>query len=301
MKVAVTGASGFLGQAVVAQLRARGDEVIDARIDVLQFADTVAALTRLGGVVPVIHLAYPGGDGIGDAQAHPASLAGNLLRMDLNVIQAATIANVPKLVCIGSVCAYPAQTSAPTSEHMLWDGYPEAVNASYGVIKRAQLALLHAHRQEFGLNGIHLILPNLYGPGDKTAHVIPALIRRMREAKRLGTPLTVWGAPYVTRSFLYIADAAAGIIRALDVYDKPEPLNLVNPGETSMGELVDLLRVPLNYTGLVTWDKSKPTGHERRMFSDVAMKTALEWQPTVKLYNGLVMTTDWHREQEPEP
>lgn len=300
--VAVTGANGFLGLAVVRALRGAAYDVIETDVNLLNEHATEAAIARLPLHTPVIHLAYPGGDGIGDALAHPATIAMNLMRMDLNVIQACVRQHVPKLVCIGSVCAYPEHTNLPTSEEMLWGGYPEPVNASYGIVKRTQLALLQACRQEFKLNGIHLILPNLYGPGDRTAHVIPALIRRIRVAKRDGaTSITVWGHPDVTRSFLYIDDAAHGIVRALERYDGGAPLNLVNAGETPMRTLVHQLAERLDYTGAWVFDTDKPTGHWQRNFSQQNMVRALDWRPLVSLGWGLQHTIEWHlTEYSPE-
>ncbi len=294
-EVLVTGSTGFLGRTVVMWLRRTG-WIVQTPTGDLRSLSTIAAICQDAGLchLSVIHLAYPGGDGIGDAAAHPASLAADLLRMDLNVIQACAEACVPKLVCIGSVCAYPEVTDLPTQESSLWLGYPEPVNASYGIVKRTQLALLQAYRQEFGLNGVHLVLANLYGPGDTSGHVIPALITRMRVAQRDGTPLAVWGESSVTRSFLYVEDAAEGVCRALAGYDSGDPLNLVSPVEVSMGQLVTWLADRLGFTGEVRWDATKPTGHRRRKFSITKLEAALGWVPATTLAEGLDATVAWH-------
>ena len=301
-RVAVTGSTGFLGQAVLRELHRQDYDVIEfGALNLMKESATHFHISQLPLNTPVIHLAYPGGDGIGDALEHPATIAMNLLRMDLNVIQACAVHHVPKLVCMGSVCSYPEFTNVPTTEEMLWAGYPEPVNASYGIVKRTQLALLQACRQEFKLNGIHLLLPNLYGPGDRTKHVIPALIGRMRLSEYTGEPLVVWGDPNVTRSFLYIDDAAAGIVRALEHYNGRAPLNLVNAGETTMVELLRTLERVLNYCPTIEYDHTRPTGHTQRNFSQVNMVRALDWRPTTGLLDGLEATVAWHRNEYPNP
>ncbi len=299
-RVLITGSTGFLGAAVCARLRQ--DPQVELLASGVDLRDVETARLALRTFTPdaVIHLAYPGGDGIGDALARPATLAADLLRMDLNIIQATAEARIPKLVCIGSVCSYPEHTILPTDEAQLWAGYPEPVNASYGVVKRTQLMLLQAYRQETGLHGIHLILPNLYGPGDRSGHVIPALITRMRLAVRDGQQdVVIWGGPEVTRSFLYIADAAEGIVRALERYDQPEPLNLVSGEEVSMRRLADHLARRLGYRGEFHYDTTKPTGHIRRWFSQQQMQAALDWLPQTSFATGLDATVAWHLAQAP--
>jgi GDP-L-fucose synthase len=243
----------------------------------------------------VAHLAYPGSRyGIETSVKTPFTLASDLVQMDLNMIQACVGLGVAKLLGMGSACSYPERTVLPTVEQDLWHGYPEPVNAAYGLAKRTQLMLLQAARQEHGLNGVHLITANMYGPGDTSGHVIPSLITRMRVAQRDGVPLVVWGDPAVTRSFLYVEDAAEGVCRALADYDSGEPLNLVSPVEVSMGVLVARLANRLGFTGAITWDATKPTGHRRRRFSTTALHAALGWVPSTTLSDGLGATVAWH-------
>lgn len=298
-RVLVTGGTGFLGQHVVAALKAAGANVCavgSAAANLLDLAATrrlVAQETTTASLV--VHLAYPGSRyGIETSVRTPYTLASDLLQMDLNVIRACTLCHVAKLLCVGSVCAYPERTTLPTDESQLWNGYPEPVNAAYGLAKRQQLALLQAARQEHGLNGVHLILANMYGPGDRSGHVIPSLITRMRQAKQTQEPMVVWGAPEVTRAFLYVEDAAEGIVRALQAYDSPEPLNLVREEETSMAALVRALATDLHSVSKVTYDLSKPTGHRRRCFDTHRLQAALGWAPPTPFVEGLTRTVQWH-------
>lgn len=298
-RVLVTGGTGFLGQHVVAALRHAGAEVAPAgslAVNLLRSGETHRFFCQEADPETiVVHLAYPGSRyGIETSVRSPYTLASNLIQMDLNVIRECTQRGVAKLLCVGSVCSYPEHTTLPTDESQFWNGYPEPVNAAYGLAKRTQLSLLQVARQEHGLHGIHLILANMYGPGDRSGHVIPALITRMRQAKQTGEPMVVWGAPEVTRSFLYVEDAAEGIVRALQSYDSPEPLNLVRDEETSMGDLVAALAKNLHGPSEVTYDLGKPTGHRRRCFDNHRLQAALGWTPPTPFAAGLAKTIEWH-------
>lgn len=300
-RILVTGDTGFLGHHVVAALAETAATVLGVGgrgvVDLRKY-DAVAELLRMTMPDYVIHLAYPGSDGILTSIAHPASLVTDLLQIDLNVIRACA-GKVVRLVCIGSVCSYPMQTLLPTDESQYWQGYPEPVNAAYGLAKRTQLMLLQAYRQEFNLHGIQLVQANLYGPGDRSGHVIPATIAKVRKALRDGWPVVVWGAPDVTRSFLYVADAAEGIVRALDRYDRPAPLNLCGAGEISMSRLVQSIVDYMSYAGPVIYDQSKPTGHRRRYFDATRMNDALNWMPRTYFEDGLRATIDWTLQDQP--
>lgn len=300
-RVLVTGSTGFLGRHVCGYLERQGADVYlhqlskgmgDLRAFPLPpFLRPVLTKNDLR----VVHLAYPGSKyGIETSLKTPFSLAADLLRMDANVIQACGEWGVSKLLCCGSVCSYPEATTLPTNEAQLWQGYPEPVNAAYGMAKRMQLTLLQAARQQYGLNGIHLILANMYGPGDRSGHVIPSLIRKVRHAKATGGEVVVWGRPDVSRSFLYVEDAAEGIGRALAGYDSPDPLNLCSREEVTMQALVEQLAWLLDYPGPIQFDTSRPTGHLRRQFDTSRLQAALGWSPSTPFAEGLRRTVAWH-------
>lgn len=298
MNVLVTGAAGFLGRHVTRRLEARGHVWRGVRVEKL------ADILSVYDADAVLHLAKPASDGIGTMAATPYTFAARCLALDQQVIAACAAARPqPKLVCLGSVCAYPESAPIPTPETALWDGYPEAVNAPYGIAKRTQLMLLQAARRETGLNGIHLILANVYGPGDRSGHVVPATIRKVRAAVMDPTAeVRVWGVPHATRSFLYVADAAEGIVRALEGYDRPEPLNLAPEQDVSMIDLVQLVADLLQFVDAdrVSFDPTRPVGQRRRKYDLTALRAALGWRPTWGLYEGLRETVAWLQAEEPE-
>jgi nucleoside-diphosphate-sugar epimerase len=294
-RIWVTGASGFLGQHVVkALLRTNTRGVATDRTNLLNRSQVAMALGKISPDY-VVHLAYPGSRGIRSSVEEPLSLAAHMLHMDANIIEACGRAEIPKLLTIGSVCAYPEHTTLPTDESQLWAGYPEPVNAAYGMAKRMQLVLLEAARQQYGLNGRQVMLGNLYGPGDTSGHVIPATIAKIRAARRVlaDAPITVWGSPAVTRSFLYVEDAAEGIVRALAAVTLPQPLNLCAHEEVSMDGLVREVAALLHYQGAVHYDASRPTGHLRRRFDLTRLCETLDWFPPTSFKKGLAATMAW--------
>lgn len=305
----VTGASGFLGKAVVLQLLGLGWTVQQWKGDLRDRHRTFASFATMPQPDVVIHLAKPRSEGIQTMLDAPFGYTSDLLQMDLNVIEGVSIWwPSTRLICTGSVCAYPAHTDPPTREIDLWRGYPEPVNAPYGVSSRMQLELLNAAWRQYGLSSVHFLTANLYGPGDESKHVIPSLIRRMLGAIAAQEPVfDVWGGPDVSRSFLYVDDAAEAIVRMAEPQHFPgnfhesTVLNLAAPGSTSMASLVTELCDLLEYTPHeVRYDESKPTGHRHREFSVERLQQLLGWVAPTELREGLRRTIEWHKTYIPE-
>jgi GDP-L-fucose synthase len=295
-RVIVTGGAGFLGSFIVRKLVARGAaDVIVPRIEQYNLVEPAeirrlfnealkpsserpAYLTPPGlpaaksdreptGTV-VIHLAARVG-GIGANRLHPAGFFYDNLLMGVELMHQAWKIGVEKFVALGTVCAYPKFTPVPFREKDLWNGYPEETNAPYGLAKKMLLVQAQAYRQEYGFNAIYLLPVNLYGPGDNfdptTSHVIPALIRKCIEAEESGaTQVPVWGDGSPTREFLYVEDAAEGILLAAEKYNDPEPVNLGSGREISIRELAELIARLTGYSGELVFDASQPNGQPRR-------------------------------------
>ncbi len=300
-RVLVTGGSGFLGRAVIAALGRHGvDDVVaptSAELDLLDRAAVDEAFVSLAPDV-VIHLAARVG-GIGANMARPADLYRENLLLGTNVIEAARLAGVAKTVVVGTICSYPKHTPVPFREESLWMGYPEETNAPYGIAKLAQLVHLQANRAQYGQSGIYLMPTNLYGPGDKfhpaVSHVIPALIRKCVLAVESGADaIEVWGTGSASREFLYVDDAAEGIVAATERYDGPEPVNLGASRETSIKELVELIADLTGFRGEIRWDPSKPDGQPRRCVDASRALEYFGWQATTDFHEGLTRTIDWY-------
>lgn len=309
--ILVTGAYGFLGTAVCRALLTLSDVTLwtpSSKDFDLTSADDVERCFAWAKPEVVVHLACPyGGGGIGYAAAHPAELALGMVRMDSLLIAAAHRHGVRTFLGVGSVCAYPERVSFPTGEDQLWQGYPEAVNAPYGLAKRMQLTLLQAARTEWGLNGIHLILANLYGPGDHfgtglVGHIIPSTIVKCRQAVLAReNEIVAWGDGSPTREFCYIDDAAAAI--RLAVADEGarlhgEPVNVVSGEEVRISEVVYTIADLCGHAGETRWDASKPNGQYRRHFDNQRARMVLGWEPRVPFREGLRRTVDWYVAQE---
>lgn len=303
LRVCVTGGAGFLGSVLCRKLEALQprDMLVPRRAELdLTRAESAERLCREFRPDLVIHLAAEVG-GIGANRARPGRFFYANMAMGLNLIEASRKHGVSKFVQIGTVCAYPKHCPPPFQESDLWDGYPEETNAPYGVAKRALLTMLAAYRAEYGFNGIYLLPVNLYGPGDNfdpaTSHVIPALIRRFCEAadsqKR---EVRCWGTGRVSREFLYVHDAAEGILRACELYDQPEPLNLGTGRETRIRDLAQLIADLAGFRGEIHWDASQPDGQPRRQLDTRRALDLLGWKAETGLEEGLEHTLKWWRQ-----
>ncbi len=248
----------------------------------------------------VIHLAAHVG-GIGLNREKPAELFYDNLMMGAQLIHAAYQAGVNKLVCVGTICAYPKFTPVPFKEDDLWNGYPEETNAPYGIAKKALLVQLQAYRQQYGFNGIYLLPVNLYGPEDNfhpnSSHVIPALIHKVYEAqKNRDRQLPVWGDGSPTREFLYSTDAARGIVMATQSYNDSEPVNLGTNLEISIRNLVELICELMEFEGEIVWETDKPNGQPRRCLDTERAKQAFGFTAEMEFKQGLKNTIDWYRQ-----
>lgn len=296
----ITGGTGFLGGAVQAELRNRGvTDILAPSSAELDFRDAAASHAAIEAAKPdiVIHLAARVG-GIGANLRSPANLYLENLMLGTNVIEASRHAGVNKTVVVGTICSYPKHTPVPFQESSLWTGYPEETNAPYGIAKLAQLVHLQANRSQYGQNGVYLMPTNLFGPGDKfhpdISHVIPALIRKCVIARESDTPeVEVWGTGSASREFLYVDDAAAGIVLAAEHYDGPEPVNLGATKETLIKELVEIVAEETDFQGRIVWDDTKPDGQPRRSVDASRARDEFGFEAKVDLRDGLRRTIEW--------
>ncbi len=310
-RVLVTGGNGFLGRAVVAALRSRGaPEILTPRRRECDLRNG-AAIQRLlaetsrsrgGRQTPVdliVHLAAHVG-GIGANRAHPAEFFYDNLMMGAQLLHESWRAGVAKFVAIGTVCAYPKFTPVPFHEEAIWDGYPEETNAPYGLAKKMLLVQSQAYRDQYGYNSIFLVPVNLYGPGDNfdpsSSHVIPALIRKCFEAVDSAAPeIVVWGDGSPTREFLYVDDAAQGIVMAAERLDKSVPVNLGSGFEISIRELVERIAREVGFAGRIVWDTSQPNGQPRRKLDTERAATEFGFRASTDFETGLRRTVAWYR------
>jgi GDP-L-fucose synthase len=264
----------------------------------------VAALLRDARPDVVVHLAAIVG-GIGANRARPGEFFYKNLVMGAHLMEYARLAGVCKFVAVGTICAYPKLTPVPFREEHLWDGYPEDTNAPYGLAKKMLLVQAQAYRRQYGFNAIYLLPVNLYGPGDnfdpESCHVIPALIRKSMEAVERGADhIEVWGTGTPTREFLYVADAAEGIVAAMERYDEPDPVNLGSGTEISIRDLVGLIARATGFNGQVRFDPSKPDGQPRRQLDTTRAWERFGWRATTDFIHGLQTTVDWYRARRAE-
>lgn len=298
MNILVTGGSGFLGGHVLDTLSNRGHSVYafhSSDFDLRKRGD-IKRLLRTVSPSVIIHLAAKAG-GIGANRENPAEFFYDNAIMGIELMEQARLHGVKKFVQIGTICSYPKHTPIPFKEEDIWNGYPEETNAAYGLAKKMLLVQGQAYRQQYGFNIIHLMPTNLYGPRDnfnlQTSHVIPALIKKMLSGD---SQISVWGTGTVSRDFLYVRDAAMGIVLATEEYNSPEPVNLGSGREITIAELVNLIRYHTNYTGEIVWEYSKPDGQPRRML-DTTRAEQFGFYPTTNLGDGIAETIKWFKQQ----
>ncbi len=298
--ILVTGGAGFLGKHLIAELKQRGaTQIFVPRSDDYDLVSRDGVCRLLDQVEPdvVIHLAAVVG-GIGANRRHPGRFFYENLMMGVQLVEESRLRGVEKFVAVGTVCSYPKFAPVPFREESLWDGYPEETNAPYGLAKKMLLVQTQAYRQEYGFNGIFLLPVNLYGPGDnfdpESSHVIPALIRKFVEARESGAEhVDVWGTGSASREFLYVADAAQGIVLATERYEGSEPVNLGTGGEISIRDLAEKIRELTGFSGEIRWDASQPDGQPRRCL-DVQRAQEFGFRAGTSFDEGLQRTLEWY-------
>jgi GDP-L-fucose synthase len=300
-RILVTGGAGFLGQHVVARLRQAGCQRIvvprSAQFDLTREADIHRLLGQERPEV-IVHLAARVG-GIGANRENPGTFLYQNLIMGTQLIEAARTHGVEKFVAAGTICAYPKFTPVPFCEDDLWNGYPEETNAPYGLAKKMLIVQLQAYRQQYGFNGINLLVVNLYGPGDnfdlESSHVIPALIRKCLEAKARGDKeLPVWGTGKPTREFIYVEDAARAIVLATEKLETSEPVNIGSGQEISIMDLVHAVARKTGFQGEIVFQSDKPDGQPRRCLDVRRARELLSFEATTSLSEGLDRTIAWY-------
>lgn len=303
-RVMVTGGAGFLGRYLVETLQSRGCSQIfvprSAEYDLRQVEAVRRAFDDSQAEI-VFHLAAIVG-GIGANRARPGAFFYDNLMMGTQLMEEARLRGVEKFISIGTVCAYPKFTPVPFREEDLWNGYPEETNAPYGLAKKMLLVQGQAYRAQYEFNAIYLLPTNLYGPGDKidleTSHVIPALIRKCVEAKNSSRDeIVVWGDGSPTREFLYVTDAAEGIVLAAERYDGAEPVNLGSGFEISIKDLVHHIAKLTGFNGRIVWDTSKPNGQPRRRLDTSKAEQIFGFRAQTNFDEGLRRTVEWYMGQ----
>ena len=302
-RVLVTGGAGFLGSFLTERLRREAPAALLApKKNELNLLDVAGVRAYLNTHRPnlVLHAAAVVG-GIGANRLHPGRFFFENAAMGIHLIEEARLAGVEKFVCLGTICAYPKFAPVPFREEDLWNGYPEETNAPYGLAKKSLLVQLQAYRQEYGFNGIFLLPVNLYGPRDnfdlQTSHVIPAMIRKFIEARdRRDDTVTLWGDGTPTREFLYVEDAARGVVAAAAGYNEADPVNLGRGEEISIRRLAENIAALVGFQGQIAWDTSKPNGQPRRKLSVDRAARKFGFRAETTLDEGLRRTVEWFLE-----
>jgi len=303
-RLLVTGGAGFLGKHVVKKLEKKGcREIFIPRSKDYNLVDMEAVKRLYQDSKPdtVIHLAAKVG-GIGVTKEKPGEFFYDNLMMGVQMMEQGRLFEIEKFVAIGTVCAYPKYIPIPFKEKDLWNGYPEETNAPYGLAKKMTLVQSQAYRQQYGFNAIYLVPVNLYGPGDnfnpESSHVIPALIKKCVDViENNEREVVVWGTGKPTREYLYVEDAAEGIILATEKYDKPEPVNLGSGFEISIRDLADLIAKLTGFKGHITWDTSRPDGQPKRLFDSSKAEKEFGFKAKTNFEEGLRKTIEWYKER----
>jgi len=305
-RVVVTGGAGFLGSFVVGRLREAGASVTVPRSADYDLVDRAASRRLLADARPdlVIHLAAQVG-GIGANRSNPGRFLFENAMMGLQLFEECRLAKVPKLVALGTICAYPKFAPVPFKEDDLWNGYPEETNAPYGVAKKMMLVQSEGYRQQYGMNSVVLFPVNLYGPRDnfdlESSHVIPAMIRKFVGARTRGEPeVSLWGDGSATREFLYVDDAAEGILLAAERYDSSDPVNLGNGVEITIRDLATKIAKAARYEGRFVWDTSKPNGQPRRQLDVTRARERFGFVAKTAFDDGLRATVDYYETNQKE-
>ncbi len=301
-RVLVTGGNGFLGRSIVEKVKEAGcQQVLAPRKSDYDLRDILQIRLLFKELAPqiIIHGAAVVG-GIGANMEHPGDFFYDNLIMGVQLMEEARLHNLEKLVAIGTVCAYPKHTPIPFKEADLWNGYPEETNAPYGLAKKMLLVQAQAYRQQYDFNGVFLLPVNLYGPRDNfkpaSSHVIPALIKKCIDAQRAGLDeIVVWGDGTPTREFLYVDDAASGIVMATQHYDKSDPVNLGSGEEISIRELAEIIVEHTGFKGKLTWDRTRPNGQPRRKLDTSLAQQEFGFTSKIGFNEGLAKTIEWYR------
>lgn len=301
--IVITGGAGFLGRWVVRELEKRGATNIRVpRSRHYNLLHRSACRRVVKGANIVIHLAAQIG-GIGFISQHPGEVFYNNILMGIQLMEEARRAGVQKFVTIGTVCEYPRRTPLPFKETSLWNGYPDESTAGYGWAKKTLLVMGQVYKRQYGFHSIHLLPVNLYGPEDnfaQSAHVIPSLIRKVVEAREARAPFVeVWGSGRASREFLYVEDAARGIVMATERYDDGEPVNLGSGVETTIVDTIKRIMKFAHYSGDVQWNKSMPDGQPRRRLDTSRAKETFGFVATVPFDVGLKKTIKWYESHRP--
>ena len=298
-RILVTGGTGFLGSRIVSILQKKGflNLVIpNSKLDDLRIKENCSRMTK--NIDIVFHVAAKVG-GIGLNQKKPGELFYDNLMMGVNLLEESRKNNVEKFISLGTICSYPKFTPLPFKEESIWDGYPEDTNAAYGLAKKMLLVQSNAYKEQYNFRSITVFPTNLYGPNDNfnddSSHVIPALIKKINTAIKLNqNSITLWGDGAPTRDFLFVDDAAKGIILAAEKYEKTEPINLGSGHEISINSLAKLIMKIMDVNLKIQWDITKPNGQPRRYIDSEKAKNEIGFNPETSLDVGLKKTINWY-------